>query len=100
MKIRDRVTRGVGSSGPLRGRGRAPSAEKSSKGAAVPADLVMISGRGTDIQRARSLALRAPEIRQEVVDEIVGQIERGEYQISGAEVAPKMIEAHLAIAME
>ena len=80
--------------------GGGPSAEKSEKGAAAPADLVMISGRGSDIQRARSLALHAPEIRQEMVDEIVGQIERGEYQVSGTDVAPIMIQEHLDVAME
>ena len=100
MKIRNRMTRGVDTSGPLRGRSKAPSAEKNKKSAAASSDLVMISGRGTDIQRARSLALQAPEIRQEMVDEIVGQIERGEYQVSGAEVAPKMIREHLDAALE
>lgn len=100
MKIRDRTTRGVSSSGPVRGRGRSPAGGKASKGASTTSDRVMISGRGVDIQRARGLALAAPEIRQEVVDEIVGQIERGEYQVSGADVVPRMIQEHMADAME
>ncbi|HSH70921.1 MAG TPA: flagellar biosynthesis anti-sigma factor FlgM [Deferrisomatales bacterium] len=99
MKIRDRLTRGVGSSGPLPNRGKAAGAGTAAKGAA-PSDRVMISGRGVDIQRARSLALAAPEIRQEMVDEIVGLLERGEYQVTGADVAPKMIQEHLAYAVE
>ena len=93
------MTRDVGASGPLPSRGKAAGTGKTAQGAA-PSDRVMISGRGVDIQRARSLALAAPEIRQEMVDEIVGQIQRGEYQITGADVAPKMIQEHLAYAVE
>ena len=99
------MTRGVGSSGSLASRGKAAGtgtaapAGTAAQGAAT-SDRVMISGRGVDIQRARSMALAAPEIRQEMVDEIVGQIRRGEYQVTGADVAPKMIQEHLAYAVE
>ena len=93
------MTRGVGSSGSLPSRGKATGSGAAAKGAA-PSDRVMISGRGVDIQRARSLALAAPEIRQEMVDEIVGLLERGEYQVTGADVAPKMIQEHLAYVVE
>ena len=101
MKIRDRLTRDVGSTGSLRSRGKAAATGKADKGtAAAAADRVTISGRGADIQRARSTALAAPDIRVEMVDEIVGQIERGEYQVSGADVAPKMIQEHMMYAAE
>ena len=96
MKIRDRVTREVGSSGTRRSRGKAGPAAQG----AAPSDRVMISERGADIQRARSLALAAPEIRQEMVDEIVDQVERGAYQVRGADVAPKLIQEHLAYNVE
>jgi negative regulator of flagellin synthesis FlgM len=99
MKIRDRLTRGIGDSTPRPSRGRAAEPGTAAKGAAT-SDRVVISGRGVDIQRARSLALAAPEIRQEMVEEIVGQIQRGEYQVTGADVAPKMIQEHLVYAME
>ncbi len=105
MKIRDRTTRGIGSSGPLPSRGKAAGTGTdaltgtAAQGAAT-SDRVMISGRGVDIQRARSLALAAPEIRQEMVNEIVGLLQRGEYQVTGADVAPKLIQEHLAYAVE
>jgi flagellar biosynthesis anti-sigma factor FlgM len=99
MKIRDRLTRGVTTSGPVRSRGSGEGAEKVARQSAS-SDLVMISERGADIQKARSLAFQAPEIRQEMVDEIVGMMARGEYQVSGADVAPKMIREHMDLAME
>lgn len=99
MKIRDRETRSIGSAGPLPSRGKAASTSRASKGAGL-SDQVSISGRGVDIQRARSLALSAPEIRQERVDEIVGQMARGEYQVTGADVVPKLLQEHQSLLRE
>ena len=58
---------------------------------------VNISGKGQEVARARSLALAAPEVRQEMIDEIVGLIRRGGYDVTGEEVAPKMIEEHVLL---
>lgn len=97
MKIRDRYTRGIGLGGtPAPVRRREPDAAAAA--GADPSDRVQISGRGLEIRRARSLALAAPEIRQELVDEILGQIERGEYQVAGADVLPRMIREHWFLA--
>jgi negative regulator of flagellin synthesis FlgM len=91
MKIRDRLsTHTVGST-----RGVAPR-EKASEAApagrtAGPADSVQISARSVEIQKARQLAIQAPDIRQELVGPIASQIESGEYNVTGAEVAPKLI---------
>lgn len=64
------------------------------------ADAVDISGRGMLIGLARKLALAAPEVRQALIDELVGKLERGEYDIEGSDVAPKMIREHLMDWME
>ena len=52
-----------------------------------------------ELPYARAVA-EEMKLSGEMVDEIVGQIERGEYQVSGADVAPKMIQEHLAYATE
>ncbi len=98
MKIRDRYTTGVSGSRPVRGRDRLEGVGETSRTASA-ADRVQISGRSVEIQRARVVALQAPDIRQERVDEIVSMIERGEYRVTGRDVAPKLIREHLTDAM-
>jgi flagellar biosynthesis anti-sigma factor FlgM len=58
-------------------------------------DAVDISGKGQEINHARQLAFAAPEVRQGLIDELVGQLEQGQYDIQGSDVAPKMIREHL-----
>lgn len=58
---------------------------------------VNISGKGQEVGRARSLALSAPDVRQGLVDEVTGQLANGGYDVKGEDVAPKMIEEHLAL---
>jgi len=43
------------------------------------------------------LALQAPDIREEMVEEIVAQIKQGRYQIRGTDVAPRMIREHMEL---
>lgn len=95
MRIRDRVTRGV--SATTGGPAKAKSPETAA-GTARPggADTIRVSDRGREVQRARGLALHAPEIRESLVEEVSGQIENGEYTVTGEDVAPKMIQEHLA----
>ncbi|MHB8766472.1 MAG: flagellar biosynthesis anti-sigma factor FlgM [Deferrisomatales bacterium] len=95
MKIRDRYTRGVSSTGPARGRERASEAPEAAGPVASPLDRVQISDRSVAVQRARWLALNAPEVRVGLVDQIVGMIERGEYRVQGRDVVPKLIREHL-----
>lgn len=99
MKIRDRVTRGILGTPPVHTQERVDEPAEAGDVSRVgsPLDQVHISGRGVEIRKARSLALRAPDIRRELVDEIVGQLSRGEYQVTGAEVAPRMIREHLSL---
>ncbi|MBE0616676.1 MAG: flagellar biosynthesis anti-sigma factor FlgM [Proteobacteria bacterium] len=60
-------------------------------------DQVSFSGQSFEVQRARALALQAPDIREEMVGEIVAQIRQGRYVITGAEVAPRMIREHMEL---
>ena len=94
MKIRDRYTREVTSTGPVRPREKVGETAEASRTSGA-SDSVQISSRSLEIQKARLGALQAPDIRQALVDEIVGMLGRGEYHISGAEVAPKMIREHM-----
>ena len=97
MKIRDRYTRGVvGTSVPLAER-RARAADGPER-SGTPLDRVQISERGREIRRARVLALTAPDIREDLVEEILAQIEEGEYRVSGTDVVPKLIREHWMLA--
>ncbi len=61
------------------------------------ADQVHFSGHSYEVQRARALALQAPDIREDMVEEIVAQIRQGRYVITGAQVAPRLIREHLEL---
>jgi anti-sigma28 factor (negative regulator of flagellin synthesis) len=63
-----------------------------------PTDQVFLTERSVEVRRARSLALNAPEVRVALVDSISDQISRGQYVVTGADVAPKLIQDHLVIA--
>jgi anti-sigma28 factor (negative regulator of flagellin synthesis) len=98
MKIRDRYAQGV----------RAPRTlgpkEKAAEVVALPrlsgsADSVHFSVRSRDIQKARHLAFHAPEVRASLVDEISRKIDCGHYDVTGADVAPKLIREHLTDAL-
>lgn len=62
------------------------------------ADQVVFSGHSVEVGRARLLALQAPELRAPLVDAIRVSIQSGQYQVSGADVAPKLIREHLSLA--
>ena len=94
MKIRDRLPSGVAGTGAVRPKDKLTEAAGAAS-AAKTSDSVHISGRSLEIQRARLAALQAPDIRQEMVDEIVALIGTGQYTVTGAEVAPKMIREHM-----
>jgi anti-sigma28 factor (negative regulator of flagellin synthesis) len=61
-------------------------------------DQVLFSERSADVRKARGLALDAPEVRIALVDSISSQISRGQYSVTGSDVAPKLIQDHLVIA--
>ncbi|MBI5017395.1 MAG: flagellar biosynthesis anti-sigma factor FlgM [Deltaproteobacteria bacterium] len=96
MKIQDRYAAGMPASVGRAARGPASAEAAPSQPAAAPADQFQVSGRSREIQRARASAFGAPEVRQERVDELAGVVGRGEYAVTGAQVAPKMIQEHLA----
>ena len=95
MKIRDRYTGSIAGTGLPRERGKTGNTSEISRGTAAT-DRVQFSGRSVEIQKARVLALQAPEVRQEMLDEIIEQIKEGNYQVTGTDVIPRMIREHLA----
>ncbi len=96
MKIRDAYTKPVSRVGrPKRRDGAEGVGETVAVGGL--SDQVTFSGQSFEVQRARALALQAPDIREEMVGEIVAQIRQGRYVITGQEVAPRMIREHMEL---
>jgi anti-sigma28 factor (negative regulator of flagellin synthesis) len=96
VRIRDVCTQpAVRAGGPKRREGASSVQGAAPVGSAV--DQIEFSGNSFEVQRARALALQAPEIREEMVGEIVAQIRQGRYVIVGAQVAPRMIREHLVL---
>ncbi len=97
MKIRDVTTRSVGGAGAVRPR-RAAQEVTGTAAVAGAADRVEVSARASDVHKARRLALSAPDVRQDRVDAIVADIRDGRYTVTGADVVPRLVEEHLALA--
>ena len=96
MKISDAYTKAVS---PVSRAQRRQGVDAASEvqGTGAVSDQVQLSGQGLEVQRARLLALQAPDIRESLVSEIVSQIRTGGYTITGAEVVPKLVREHVEL---
>ena len=54
-------------------------------------DSVTITAHSEEAKKARALYDKLPEIRKDLVDELKGKVESGEYDVSSKEVADKII---------
>ncbi len=93
MRVRD-VRRGYVSGIPTPGRPRREGPVEGVAGVVASVDRVEVSDRGLEVQRARMLALLAPDVRQELVDALSQAIRDGRYQVSGREVLPRLLREH------
>lgn len=96
MKIREAYTSALAGVGRTRRRRATSGATEVSAVGGV--DEVQVSSQGLEVQRARLLALQAPEIRETLVREVLREIDEGRYVVTGADVLPKMIREHLEMA--
>jgi hypothetical protein len=55
---------------------------------------VRVTGRSAEIQRARALALGAPEVREPLVRRLADDIARGAYRVEGARVLEGLLREH------
>lgn len=96
MKILDQYTTSMIGAEKVKEKQKKAEKIKGGRTAALT-DGVQISGRSHEVAHARSLALAAPEIRQALVDEVVDLMKKGKYDITGEDVAPRMINDHLSL---
>lgn len=97
MKVTDAYNVSLAATQRVRRRRQIDGVEETARSAPTT-DQVYFSGRSVEVSRARLLALQAPEIRVALVDSISDQIRHGQYDVSGSDVAPKLIQDHLVIA--
>ncbi|GAB6062154.1 flagellar biosynthesis anti-sigma factor FlgM [Deferrisoma palaeochoriense] len=93
MKIRD-VRRGYVTGTTATGRPRREIQVEEVTGIGGAVDRVDVSSRGREVQRARFLALSAPEIRADLVEAIEAEIREGRYRVTGREVLPRLLREH------
>lgn len=60
-------------------------------GRAMDADKVTLSAEGKEIQTIRQAVAQAPEVREAKVAELQAAIKSGTYNVSGDEIAEKML---------
>lgn len=54
-------------------------------------DSLVLSGRAQELNFAKEQVLKSPEVRADKILELKGKIEGGNYQVSGNDIAAKMI---------
>jgi len=59
--------------------------------AAKPNEKVDLSTMAREIQQAKVEVSRLPDVREEKVQEIKSQVEKGTYNVSGEQIANKMV---------
>jgi len=75
-----------------RNEGVPPAVDKQTGAAAVkPEETVDLSTMARDIQQAKVEVSELPEVREEKVQEIKAQVENGTYNVSGEQIANKMV---------
>ncbi|MEN6468055.1 MAG: flagellar biosynthesis anti-sigma factor FlgM [Smithella sp.] len=66
--------------------------DKQAGSAAVkPEETVDLSTMAKDIQQAKVEVSKVPDVREEKVQQIKAQVDKGTYNVSGAEIANKMV---------
>ena len=60
--------------------------------AAKPEEKVDLSTMAKDIQQAKNALSKLPDVREEKVQELKSQVEKGTYNVSGEKIAGKMVE--------
>jgi negative regulator of flagellin synthesis FlgM len=56
------------------------------------ASRVNVSDRAQDIKRAKEIAMKAPDIREDRVAELQKMIDSGKYKVDAKEIADKMVD--------
>jgi negative regulator of flagellin synthesis FlgM len=62
-----------------------------SAAAVKPEEKVDLSTRAKEIQQAKVEVSKSPDVREEKVQEIKTQVEKGTYNVSGEQIANKMV---------
>ena len=69
--------------------------EKQINGNVVPEEKVSLSSTARDIQQVEKAIEKLPDVREEKVQELKNRIELGTYDVSGEEIAGKMLDETL-----
>ena len=70
----------------------APAVDKQAGSASVkPIEKVDLSTMAKEIQKAKVEVSKLPDVREEKVQEIKAQVEKGTYNVSGEQIANKMV---------
>lgn len=65
---------------------------KQSSGPLVTEDKINLSTKSEDMRLAKNVITALPDIREEKVQELKAQIEKGTYKVNSAAIAEKMVQ--------
>jgi negative regulator of flagellin synthesis FlgM len=69
-----------------------PSDKSAGSAALKPEEKVDLSTMAKEIQQAKVEVSRLPDVREEKINEIKNQVNKGTYNISGEKIASKMVQ--------
>jgi negative regulator of flagellin synthesis FlgM len=68
------------------------SVDKQVNSAVKPEEKVDLSTKAKEIQQAKVEVAKLPDVREEKVQDIKSQVDKGTYNVSGAQIADKMVK--------
>lgn len=77
---------------PVKKATEADRARKTGEAGSSESDSVLISNKAREMSRVKKILESVPEVRQDKVDKIKGDIEDGTYKFDAKKVAEKMID--------
>ncbi|MGV8056614.1 MAG: flagellar biosynthesis anti-sigma factor FlgM [Smithellaceae bacterium] len=69
----------------------ASSDKQAANATTITGEKVDLSTQAKDIQQAKNALSKVPDVREEKVQEIKSQVEKGVYNVSGEKIAGKMV---------
>jgi len=93
MRIDDKLNLNLNKLKETSDKKKADKVAASSKESSAGSDKVSLSSTAKDVATVKEAVKSAPNIRVELVSELKVKIENGQYNVSGKEVAEKIVQA-------
>lgn len=92
MRIEDKAQLGLNKLNDTADKKKVSSSSSKSADASLSSDSVSLSDSAKDLSSMKSSLQSAPEVRTELVARLKSEIESGQYNVSGRQIAEKIVQ--------